>query len=229
MSAAYSPNANAPLGFDLPMDLRTGARIDAVWKRWLEFDPVVACERYADNLKKLEVKELIDNGKDTYDKYKVSDAKGLHTVFYKGKDVAFDAYFGEDGERIGAWDRAGLRLVVENHHAPVAGGVARLRPRAGEAVVERQQDTGRLEEAVPVLEKNTELQPFSPYGFYQLGMTYHHLGRSDDAWRIVEKLKHFEPRYAATLKRDIEGTPTRAATAISRSIRLDKEAVATPI
>jgi hypothetical protein len=52
-----------------------------------------------DNLKKLEVKELIDNGKDTYPKYKVSDDKALHTVFYKGKDVAFDAYFGEDGSR----------------------------------------------------------------------------------------------------------------------------------
>lgn len=52
-----------------------------------------------DNLKKLEVKELIDTGKDTYEKYKVSDEKALHTVFYKGKDVAFDAYFGEDGSR----------------------------------------------------------------------------------------------------------------------------------
>ena len=52
-----------------------------------------------DNLKKLEVKELIDSGKDTYEKYKVSDGKALHTVFYKGKDVAFDAYFGEDGSR----------------------------------------------------------------------------------------------------------------------------------
>jgi hypothetical protein len=52
-----------------------------------------------DNLKKLEVKELIDNGKDTYDKYKLSDSKALHTVFYKGKDVAFDGYFGEDGSR----------------------------------------------------------------------------------------------------------------------------------
>lgn len=52
-----------------------------------------------DNLKKLEVKELIDNGKDTYEKYKLSDAKALHTVFYKGKDVAFEGYFGEDGSR----------------------------------------------------------------------------------------------------------------------------------
>jgi hypothetical protein len=52
-----------------------------------------------DALKRLEVKELIDSSKDSYDKYKVSDAKALHAVFYKGKDVALDAYFGEDGSR----------------------------------------------------------------------------------------------------------------------------------
>lgn len=52
-----------------------------------------------DNLKRLEVKELIDSKKDSYTKYKLTDDKALHTVFYKGKDVAFDAYFGEDGSR----------------------------------------------------------------------------------------------------------------------------------
>ncbi|HVU00288.1 MAG TPA: DUF4340 domain-containing protein [Polyangiaceae bacterium] len=52
-----------------------------------------------DALKRIEVKELIDPSKESYDKYKVSDAKALHAVFYKGKDVAFDAYFGEDGSR----------------------------------------------------------------------------------------------------------------------------------
>lgn len=67
--------------------------------------------------------------------------------------------------------------------------------------------TGRLREAVDVLRKNTKLQPFSPYGWYQLGMTYHHLGESREAWRTYEHLKTFEPRYAATLKRDIEATP----------------------
>ena len=35
MSACYSPNLDSALGFDLPVDLRTGARIDAVWRRWL--------------------------------------------------------------------------------------------------------------------------------------------------------------------------------------------------
>ncbi|MCX8003454.1 MAG: tetratricopeptide repeat protein [Burkholderiaceae bacterium] len=73
--------------------------------------------------------------------------------------------------------------------------------------------TDRLREAVPALKKNIELQPFSPYGYYQLGMTYHHLGEAGDAWRIYEKLKTFEPKYAATLKRDLENTVPRSATA----------------
>ncbi len=69
----------------------------------------------------------------------------------------------------------------------------------------------RLGEAVEVLKKNTELQPFSPYGWYQLAMTYHHLGESAKAARIYEELRKFEPRYAATLKRDMERTPPIAA------------------
>lgn len=48
MAACYSPNEDSPLGFDLPFDLHTGLRIDSVWQRWLEFDPVVAVERHAD-------------------------------------------------------------------------------------------------------------------------------------------------------------------------------------
>lgn len=68
----------------------------------------------------------------------------------------------------------------------------------------------RLAEAVAALKKNIKLQPFSPYGYYQLAMTQHHLGESGDAWRTYEQLKTFEPRYAATLKRDIEKTPSRA-------------------
>jgi tetratricopeptide (TPR) repeat protein len=68
---------------------------------------------------------------------------------------------------------------------------------------------GRLREAVDVLKKNIELQPFSPYGYYQLGMTYHHLGETAEARRIHDKLKGFEPRYAATLRRDMENKTPR--------------------
>ena len=44
------------------------------------------------------------------------------------------------------------------------------------------------------LQRNIKLQPFSPYGYYQLGMTYHHLGRSVEAWKMYEKLTHSSSR-----------------------------------
>lgn len=54
MSACYSPDPGSPLGFELPVDLETGARIERVWERWLAFDPVVACARHVDALRSLE-------------------------------------------------------------------------------------------------------------------------------------------------------------------------------
>jgi len=68
---------------------------------------------------------------------------------------------------------------------------------------------GALTQAVDALEKNIALQPLSPYGFYQLGMTLHHLGRADKAQRMVDRLRQFEPKYAATLERDIQRTVPR--------------------
>jgi tetratricopeptide (TPR) repeat protein len=70
---------------------------------------------------------------------------------------------------------------------------------------------GRLEEAVDALKQNIKLQPFNPYGYYQLGMTYHHLGRSAEAWKVHQQLTGFEPKFSATLKRDLEQTPPRTA------------------
>lgn len=58
MSACFSPNPDSDLGFDLPMDLERAERIDAVWQRWLEFDPLVACERHADALRALDLLHL---------------------------------------------------------------------------------------------------------------------------------------------------------------------------
>lgn len=69
---------------------------------------------------------------------------------------------------------------------------------------------GRLQEAVAALKRNIKLQHFSPYGYYQLGMTYHHLGRSEEAWKMYQELTQFEPKFAATLKRDLEQTVPQA-------------------
>ncbi len=38
--AAYAPNPDAPRGFDMPIDMETGALREDVWRRWLEWDPL---------------------------------------------------------------------------------------------------------------------------------------------------------------------------------------------
>jgi S-formylglutathione hydrolase FrmB len=53
MSSCYSPNPRSPLGFDVPVDTRTGALIPSVWKRWEALDPVNACVRHAASLRRL--------------------------------------------------------------------------------------------------------------------------------------------------------------------------------
>ncbi len=53
MAAAYSPNPQAPHGFDLPVDLETGELRDDVWARWLEWDPVYLVDKHLDALKSL--------------------------------------------------------------------------------------------------------------------------------------------------------------------------------
>ena len=69
--------------------------------------------------------------------------------------------------------------------------------------------TDRLIEAIDALKTNIKLQPMSPFGFYQLGMTYHHVGRAADAQKVIDDLRKFEPKYAAGLARDISQTPPR--------------------
>lgn len=60
----------------------------------------------------------------------------------------------------------------------------------------------RLDEAVPVLERNTKLQPMSPYGWYQLGRVQFDRGKADKAAAIIAHLNTFEPKVAAQLARD---------------------------
>jgi len=52
-----------------------------------------------DNLPKLSLAELISENKEEYERWGVSDEKALHATFYKGADVVFDVYFGENGSR----------------------------------------------------------------------------------------------------------------------------------
>jgi S-formylglutathione hydrolase FrmB len=66
MAACYSPNKDAALGFDLPFELTAGRRIDSVWQRWLTFDPLVMVEKYAENLKRMELLHLECGMKDQF-------------------------------------------------------------------------------------------------------------------------------------------------------------------
>jgi len=53
MASCYSPDASAPLGIGLPVDLHTCALIPEVWARWLEWDPAELLDRYGENLRGL--------------------------------------------------------------------------------------------------------------------------------------------------------------------------------
>ena len=66
MSACYSPNPDSPIGCDLPIDPRTGERLESVWRRWLEFDPLVACERHVAELRALEFLHVECGSRDEY-------------------------------------------------------------------------------------------------------------------------------------------------------------------
>lgn len=43
--AAFAPNPQAHRGFDMPIDMETGALREDVWARWLEWDPVRMIDR----------------------------------------------------------------------------------------------------------------------------------------------------------------------------------------
>ena len=69
---------------------------------------------------------------------------------------------------------------------------------------------GQVSEAIPLLLRNTELQPMSPYGWYQLAHAYHRLGQPERVARVIAKLRGFEPKVARLLERETgaAGSPT---------------------
>ena len=68
MAACYSPNPAAPGGFDLPLDLSTGALRNEVWERWLAHDPLRLVEEpgAADRLRGLRLLFLDCGLRDEY-------------------------------------------------------------------------------------------------------------------------------------------------------------------
>ena len=64
-------------------------------------------------------------------------------------------------------------------------------------------EQGSLHEARNMLIKTTTLQPMAPHGWYRLGQVELALGAPEKALQVVDRLRQFEPRVAAQLKRDI--------------------------
>ncbi len=60
----------------------------------------------------------------------------------------------------------------------------------------------RYDEAIVALKRNTELQPMSPYGWYQLARVHIDKKQPDEAVKIIRHLKGFEPKVAAQLERE---------------------------
>ncbi len=66
MAMAYSPNPASPHGFDLPVSLETGHIDDAVWQKWLDWDPAHVADRYADALRTMRVIYLDCGSRDQF-------------------------------------------------------------------------------------------------------------------------------------------------------------------
>jgi tetratricopeptide (TPR) repeat protein len=60
----------------------------------------------------------------------------------------------------------------------------------------------RFDEAIPALKKNTELQPMSPYGWYQLARVHVQRQEPEEATKIICHLRRVEPKVAAQLERE---------------------------
>jgi tetratricopeptide (TPR) repeat protein len=60
----------------------------------------------------------------------------------------------------------------------------------------------RPEEAKAALQRTIDLQPMSPYGYYQLATLHHRFGDEKACIKLVRKLSKFEPQLAAQLQKE---------------------------
>lgn len=61
---------------------------------------------------------------------------------------------------------------------------------------------GHLEEAIGQFREAARLQPFNPYAGYQLAAVYFKLGRRDELEREYVRIKEFDPKVSAIMRRD---------------------------
>ena len=93
MAMAYSPNpTRPPFYFDLPCDPHTGEIDEAVWARWLEWDPVHMAARYVDNLRRLRLIYVECGTKDQFNLHFGARLlrRRLEALGVRGEFVEFD-------------------------------------------------------------------------------------------------------------------------------------------
>jgi len=61
---------------------------------------------------------------------------------------------------------------------------------------------GKTDTAIAALRQNTQLQPMSPHGWYQLAMVHFKQNEFSETSRIIRHLSGFEPKVAEQLRRE---------------------------
>lgn len=84
-AACFSPKPEAALGFDLPIDLRTGQDRPKVWEKWLTFDPIYNFQAHTESLKSLNLL-FIDCG--SFDEYNLVYGARVFSEQLKAAGVA---------------------------------------------------------------------------------------------------------------------------------------------
>lgn len=87
-------------------------------------------------------------------------------------------------------------------HAAIEREATLDRAWYGLGLVRVQQ--GRLLPALQAFRRNTELQPMSPYGWYQMARVHMDLQQPAQALAVLQHLQSFEPKVAAQLARELD-------------------------
>ncbi len=122
MAMAYSPNPERGTpGFDLPFDPHTGKLDDAVWQRWLAWDPLHLAERYSGALRTLRLIYFECGSRDQF--YLHLGARQLHQRL-NALDIRHEYQeFDDDHTAVNYRYVESLRRLCEALGAP--GGVGR--------------------------------------------------------------------------------------------------------